>query len=125
VTSLSTTSSFLNTEQRQAVDDVNGFINGLSPGANSLVLDDVREPTWSSIEVQLDRAPSVLDLAEDPLNRMSVLSQGRNLDIMKWWCRPVLPRCVDPGRSLWVARQPCAARVVPPTGRAARSRGAR
>lgn len=83
--SLPTKSSFLNTEQSRAVDDVNNFINGLSPRANSTVVDAFKEPSWSYIEVQLKRAPSVLDLAEDPLNRMSVLSHDRNLDAMKWW----------------------------------------
>lgn len=83
--SLSTTSSFLNSEQELAMDDVRSFLNGLSPRADSIVVDAFKEPGWSYIEVQLKRAPSVLDLAEDPLNRMSVLSQQRNLDNMKWW----------------------------------------
>ena len=85
VISLPTKSSFLNTEQSRAVDDVNSFINGLSPRANAIVTDAFKESGWDYIEVQLKRAPSVLDLAEDPLNRMSVLSQGRNLDTMTWW----------------------------------------
>ena len=35
--------------------------------------------------MRLKRTSSVLDIAEDPLNRMSALSQQRNLDNMKWW----------------------------------------
>jgi hypothetical protein len=83
--SISTLSSGLNTEQGVALENVDGFLKGLSPRANSIVVDAFQEPGWSFIEVQLKRTSSVLDIAEDPLNRMSVLSQQRNLDNMKWW----------------------------------------